>query len=73
MYATGHNGPLVLVDGRLESEEDLQLAARITARYCRVPPGEQVMIEVVYPDESKRQLTVVPLPEVEQKLEWTLQ
>lgn len=73
MYSTSHNGPLVLVDGRLDNEVDLLLAARITARYCRVPHGEQAMIEVVYPDESKRQLTVEPLPEVEQKLAWTLQ
>jgi tRNA U34 2-thiouridine synthase MnmA/TrmU len=73
MYATSHNGPLVLVDGRLDGEDDFLLAARLTARYCKVPPGEQAVIEVVYPDESKRQLTVGPLPEVEQKLEWTLQ
>jgi hypothetical protein len=73
MYATSHNGPLVLVDGCLDNEDDLLLAARLTARYCKVAPGELATIEVNHVDGTQRQLQVEPLAEPEQKLAWTLQ
>lgn len=72
MYLTSHNGPLVLLDGRLENDDDLLLAARIVARYGRVPPGEQATVEVNFPEGGQRRLQVVPLPEAEQPLAWTL-
>ena len=40
-----HGGPLTLVDGDV-SEDDLQLAARLTARYSQGRGAESVEVEV---------------------------
>ena len=61
LRSTSHTGPLVLVDGQL-SDTDLELAARITARFGHGKTAEQVAIEAVYPDGTVQQLQVAPLP-----------
>ncbi len=55
-----HMGPLVLVDGEL-SAADLELAARIAARYSQGRSAEQVMVKVHYLDGSECELSVAPL------------
>jgi tRNA U34 2-thiouridine synthase MnmA/TrmU len=53
-------GPLVLVDGE-PTEADLELAARIAARYAK-RTAEQVTVAVIGRDGAERQLVVTPLP-----------
>ncbi|WJW75520.1 tRNA (5-methylaminomethyl-2-thiouridylate)-methyltransferase [Thiohalobacter sp. IOR34] len=66
-----HPGPLVLVDG-VASETDLQLAARITARYSQGRDADQVEVEIVRPGEAPYPLLVAPLPPGELPKEWLL-
>jgi tRNA U34 2-thiouridine synthase MnmA/TrmU len=58
---TSHSGPLVLIDGQ-PSDEDLQLAARITARYSKGKQADQVELEVCRPDQDTMQVKVKPMP-----------
>ncbi|SCZ65201.1 tRNA (5-methylaminomethyl-2-thiouridylate)-methyltransferase [Thiohalomonas denitrificans] len=62
-------GPLVLVDGEL-GEDDLQLAARITARYSKDRMAESVTISVTPPNGETRELQVAPLPPNQILEEW---
>ncbi|MEJ2360098.1 MAG: tRNA (5-methylaminomethyl-2-thiouridylate)-methyltransferase [Gammaproteobacteria bacterium] len=69
LRSISHTGPLVLVDGQV-SEQELQLAARITARFGHGKTADQVDIEAVYPDGVIQQLHVEPLPPDQIKAEW---
>jgi tRNA-specific 2-thiouridylase len=69
LRSTSHTGPLVLIDGEI-SEPDLELAARITARFGHGKTAEQVDIEAVYPDGHVQQLQVSPLPPDQLKENW---
>ena len=69
LRSTSHTGPLVLIDGDI-SEADLELAARITARFGHGKTAEQVEIEAVYPDGRIQQLCVAPLPPGQLRQEW---
>ena len=64
-----HAGPLVLIDGGV-SEDDIYLAARITARYGQGRDADQVEIEVISPDEQHQMLQVRPLAQDEILPEW---
>ncbi len=64
-----HGGPLVLIDGEV-SEDDIHLAARITARYGQGRDAGQVDIEVITPDEQQHILSVRPLKQEEIPPEW---
>jgi tRNA-specific 2-thiouridylase len=61
MFATSHNGPLVLIDGRADPE-DLKLAARVTARFGQGREAESVRVDVVSPRGDSHTLDVEPLP-----------
>ncbi len=69
MNTTDFPGPLVLIDG-LPSDQDLELAARITARFGKGKSAEQVTVEIRKPDEEPRQIQVKPLPASELKNSW---
>ncbi len=69
MKTTSHSGPLVLVDGQ-PSEQDLQLAARITARYSKGKEASEVELEVCRPVEDAVQMKVKPLPVSEMPEAW---
>ena len=56
-----HGGPLTLVDGDV-SEDDLQLAARLTARYSQGRGAESVEVEVTVPGAQARLISVTPFP-----------
>ncbi len=69
MFTTSHPGPMVLVDGDV-TEADLELAARITARYGKGRTAEKVTVEVHFPDGDSRTFEVTPMPPHEVKEEW---
>jgi tRNA U34 2-thiouridine synthase MnmA/TrmU len=56
-----HSGPLVLVDGQ-PSDQDLQLAAQITARYSKGKQADEVELEVCRPEHEAIQVKVKPIP-----------
>ena len=60
MMPTSHSGPLVLLDGEI-SADDIDLAARLTARFSQGRDAEQVTVEVKPLDGEARRLEVVPL------------
>ena len=60
MIPTSHTGPLVLLDGEV-SEDDIELAARLTARFSQGRDARQVTVEVTPLDSDTRRLEVVPL------------
>jgi tRNA-uridine 2-sulfurtransferase len=60
LLTTSHNGPLVLLDGET-SQDDLDLAAQITARFSQGRHAEKVDVEVHTPDGTSRSLQVQPM------------
>jgi len=60
LFATSHNGPLVLLDGEA-SEEDLQLAAEVTARFSQGRSADQVDVEIHPLNADVRTLNVKPI------------
>jgi hypothetical protein len=69
-----HPGPLVLIDGSDLSEDDLELAARITARFGQARRLPVAPVELRMPGESAvRVLSVPPLPENELPKHWYIQ
>jgi len=69
LRSVSHTGPLVLIDGDI-NQEDLQLAARITARFGHGKTADRVDIEAVFPDGVVQELHVAPLPPDQLKQEW---
>jgi hypothetical protein len=66
-----HTGPLVLLDGEADGD-DLELAARLTARFSHGRDAERVTVEVTGRDGVARTLEVTPLPAGEIPPEWYL-
>lgn len=64
-----HGGPVALIDGSPDGG-DLELAARIVARYSQGRDAEEVELHVTRPDGSSQALTVAPLPPAEMREEW---
>jgi tRNA-specific 2-thiouridylase len=69
MRTTSHNGPLVLLDGRLE-DGDLELAAQVTGRYGKGRAADKVTVEINFPEGRQQILEVAPLSPNELKEEW---
>ena len=65
-----HPGPLALLDGPLESDEDLLLAARLAARYSQGRDGAEVEVEVARAGEAPHIVTVQPYPVDAIPAEW---
>jgi tRNA U34 2-thiouridine synthase MnmA/TrmU len=61
LKTTSHSGPLALLDGDA-SEENLELAARIVARYSKGRTAEQVELEVRTPGGDISIISVAPMP-----------
>ena len=72
LRALSHVGPLVLIDGTPNDADDVELAARLTARYSQGRDAAQVRVEVNYPDGRSRTLDVAPLPRAQIPKEWVL-
>ncbi len=71
LRTTSCTGPLVLADGEL-SEADLELAARITARYSKGRAAERVTVEVSAYGGEPKVLDVTPLPPHEVSEQWMI-
>ena len=69
LYPSSHTGPLALIDGKPEAE-DLQLAARLVARYSKGRNAEVVAVEINFTDGGHQQLQVAPLAGEEIPQEW---
>lgn len=61
MTTTSHNGPVALIDGT-PGESDIELAARIIARYSQGRDANEVEVRITTPGEEARILKVAPLP-----------
>jgi tRNA U34 2-thiouridine synthase MnmA/TrmU len=66
---TSHKGPLVLIDGQLE-DDDIELAARISARYSQGRDAALVNVEFTSSTGNTRELHVSPMPAHEIPQEW---
>jgi tRNA-uridine 2-sulfurtransferase len=64
-----HSGPLTLVDGDV-GEEDLLLAAQLTARYSQGRDAGTVAVEVTMPGGEPRLLEVTPFPADDIPAQW---
>ena len=71
LRVTSHGGPLTLIDGEL-SAEDLQLAARIVARYSQGKMEPEVEMEYIDTSGHVQPMKVVPLGPLDVKPEWML-
>ena len=69
MHAVSHTGPLVLIDGTID-DDDLLLAARLTARFSQGRNAEQVEINIRQPDQSETKRNVTPMPSEDIPKEW---
>lgn len=69
LRSVSHTGPLVLIDGET-SDDDLELAARITARYGHGKNADQVDIEAVRTNGNISQFSVEPLASDQMRPEW---
>jgi hypothetical protein len=66
-----HPGPLALVDGEVD-EADLQMAARLVARFSKGREADRVELELNRPDGTSERLSVVPFQSSEIPKEWYL-
>jgi len=71
LKTTSHNGPLALIDGEV-STADIELAARIVARYSQGRDAQQVELEMSDHGGEPQGLTVSPLPASEMPKAWIL-
>ncbi len=66
-----HPGPLTLIDGEVGAE-DVELAARIAARFSAGRDAGQVEMQLINRDGSEQMLQVSPMPVAEVRSEWYL-
>jgi len=71
LKTTSHAGPLALLDGQV-TPEDLELAARIVARYSQGRSADQVELEIREKDGATQTITVAPMAVHEIQKEWLL-
>ena len=71
MIPVSHPGPLVLLDGEADVD-DLELAARIAARFSKGRDAAKVTIAVTGKDGKVRNYMVSPLPAAQIPPEWYL-
>lgn len=69
VHSNSHRGPLVLLDGNL-TDSDVELAARIAARFGQGRDAEEVEMSVTYPDGKNTVLKVRPMPAEEIDQNW---
>lgn len=69
MAATSHGGPMALIEGE-PTEDDLTLAARITARFGQGRDAESVTIEVHPKTTKEHEINVKPMSPSEIRQEW---
>ncbi|MGB1109146.1 MAG: tRNA (5-methylaminomethyl-2-thiouridylate)-methyltransferase [Gammaproteobacteria bacterium] len=62
LIPSSHNGPIALLDGESLTDDDLQLAARIAARYTQGRQEPSVTFEMVDEAGTARDISVRPMP-----------
>mgnify|MGYP006433749427 CR=1 FL=1 len=60
LHSISHKGPLTLIDGDEISDEDLLLAAQITARFSQGRTADQVTVEIIDKKQQSKEVTVKP-------------
>jgi predicted ribosome quality control (RQC) complex YloA/Tae2 family protein len=58
-----HSGPLTILDGKDISDDDIMLAAQISAKFSKGKHADQVVCKVARPGENFREISVAPYPE----------
>ncbi len=71
LFSTSHNGPLVLIDGKV-NQDDLVLAAQVVARFGQGRDAAQVEVEVHIKDGASQTLQVQPLASAAVPEDWYL-
>ncbi len=71
MIPVSHPGPLVLLDGEAGAD-DLELAARIAARFSKGRDAAEVTVEMTGKDGAVWNYTVAPMPAAQIPPEWYL-
>jgi hypothetical protein len=71
MIPRSHVGPLVLLDGEAGAD-DIELAARLTARFSKGRDADRVTVEVNDGSGTTRTLDVEPLPAEQIPQDWYL-
>lgn len=71
LKTTSHGGPLAMIDGTPD-EQQLELAARIVARYSQGKMADTVELDYTDLKGEVKQLSVAPLPPHEIQKEWIL-
>jgi tRNA-uridine 2-sulfurtransferase len=71
MFCSSQPGPMVLIDGTA-TDDDLELAARLTARFGKSREAEHATIEITDLSGHKHSRDVVPLPADEIPAAWYL-
>ena len=71
LSTVSHSGPLALLQGETD-DADLELAARLTARFGQGRDAETVSVEVVQPSGASRVIEVEPLRAGEVPRDWYL-
>ncbi len=66
---TSHAGPLTLIDG-VANDEDLELAARITARFSQGKNEDTVTVEIRRTNGEVKEINVTPMKPSEMQKEW---
>jgi len=66
-----HAGPLSMIDGEV-SDDDLMLAARITARFSKGKSDSEVIVRITDKEGNSREVGVAPLPVEEMPESWYL-
>ncbi len=69
LRAISHNGPLCLIDGT-PSDADVELGARVVARYGQGRNADQVIVVAEQPNGVAQELAVAPLPPTEIPASW---
>ncbi|WP_309544651.1 tRNA (5-methylaminomethyl-2-thiouridylate)-methyltransferase [Alkalilimnicola ehrlichii] len=69
LQTVSHGGPLVLVDGSLEGDDE-ELAAQLTARFSQGREAESVRVSVTRTDGTSREFDVKPFAPSEVRQEW---
>ena len=69
LITTSHGGPLALVDGK-PNKDDLQLAAKLVARYSQGRDTDSVDIDIHYQNGDVESVSVEPLKQDQIPQEW---
>jgi len=70
LHQTSHSGPLVLLDGKDISSDDVEMAARIASRFGQGRHADSVTVHAVWPEGETRDFIVTPMQPQEIEQAW---